>query len=107
MRAAVKQALQCAQWCARWVGVERWVFDHVFNVPHLGRGVSPLEAVLTGRSRTGTRSDGREQGRNGADGCSEDRAKSHAPRMVTAVVPGRLVTDRQTSGQSDRPAPPA
>ena len=32
-----------------------------------------LEVILDGTERAGTRPDGREQGRNIADGCGEDR----------------------------------
>ena len=35
---------------------------------------APLEAVLNETERAGTRSDGRKQGWNSADGCGEDRA---------------------------------
>ena len=48
--------------------------------------VNRLQAVLggdfNGTERTGTCSDGREQGRSSADGCGEDRAKRHTAAPV-------------------------
>ena len=55
----------------------------------------PPPDALDGTERAGTRSDGRKQGRNSADGCGEDRAQASQAVAVWRRLHGhRVLTPR-------------
>ena len=98
MRTPVKQALQCAQWRARWPRAGRWLFDHVFNVSQLW-AASPAAVLVPIPCRAGP-----DLCRPSESDCSTDPADSQPPHEFHGWLPWAGPAVPAAPEQTDRPA---